>query len=112
MGDLIPAEEAFRREQDATRTGIYTFWVSDEWAIDGYVEGNIARYINHSCTPNCDYRIEGLRVLIYADRDIAVSEELTIDYSYSSEGEKVPCCCGSPKCRGCVNSMDEDTKQP
>ncbi|MBS1238922.1 MAG: hypothetical protein H6R38_240, partial [Deltaproteobacteria bacterium] len=34
-GTLIPAEEAYRLEQDTTRTGIYTFWVGDEWAIDG-----------------------------------------------------------------------------
>lgn len=103
-GKLIPAEEAYRLEQDMTRTGIYTFWVGDEWAIDGLVEENTARYINHSCTPNCDYRVEGRRVLIYAGRDIASGEELTYDYSYSAEGEKVPCNCGSPGCRGCINS--------
>jgi histone-lysine N-methyltransferase SETD1 len=108
VGNLIPAEEAYRLEQDATRTGIYTFWVSDEWAIDGFDEGNTARYINHSCTPNCDYRVEGRRVLIYAGRDIAVGEELTYDYSFSAEGEKVPCSCGSPGCRGRINSMEGD----
>ena len=70
-GNLVPAEEAYRLEQDATRTGIYTFWVGDEWAIDGWVEENTARYINHCCTPNCGYRVEGRRILIYADRDIA-----------------------------------------
>jgi len=106
-GTLIPAEEAYRLEQDTTRTGIYTFWVGDEWAIDGLVEGNTARYINHCCTPNCDYRVEGRRILIYADRDIATGEELTIDYSYSAEGEKVPCRCGSFACRGCINSTGD-----
>jgi SET domain-containing protein len=107
-GELIPAKEAYRREQDATRPGIYTFWVADEWAIDGLLEGNVARFINHSCTPNCQYRIQGLRVMIYAGRDIAADEELTFDYRYSAEGEKVACSCGSPGCRGCINAVDDD----
>ena len=106
-GDLIPAEEAYRREQDTSRSGIYTFWTGDEWAIDAYAEGNAARFINHSCAPNCDYRIEGRRVLIYAGRDIASGEELTYDYSYSAQGEKVPCRCGSPECRGRINALDD-----
>ena len=65
-GELIEAEEAYRREADPDRTGIYTFWAGDDWAIDGYREGNDARFINHSCTPNCDYRIADRRVLIDA----------------------------------------------
>jgi SET domain-containing protein len=105
VGELIPAEEAYRREQDPTRSGIYTFWTSDEWAIDGYREENTARFINHSCAPNCDYRIEGRRVLIFAAQDIAPGEELSIDYSYAPDGEIVPCGCGAPSCRGRINSV-------
>ena len=106
-GELIPAEEAYRREADPGRPGIFTFWTGDDWAIDGHSGGNSARLINHSCTPNCDYRIEGRRVLIYAGRDIARGEELTIDYSFAADGERVPCCCGSDRCRGCINAADE-----
>jgi SET domain-containing protein len=112
-GELIPAEEAYRREQDPGRGGIYTFWTGDEWAIDGFDEGNIARFINHCCTPNCDYRIAENRVFIYAARDIAAGEELTIDYSFSPEGETVPCCCGSPRCRGRINAAaDPESEAP
>lgn len=111
-GELIPAEEAYRREQDPGRGGIYTFWTGDEWAIDGIGEENIARFINHSCTPNCDYRIEGCRVFIHAARDIAAGEELTIDYSFSPEGEKVPCRCGSPQCRGTINACEAEPEEP
>ncbi len=107
QGERISAEEAYRREQDPTRPGIYTFWTSDDWAIDGMVEGNTARFINHCCTPSCDYRIEGGRVFIHAARDLAPGDELTIDYSYSAEGERVPCRCGSPGCRGCINAIVE-----
>ncbi len=105
-GELIPAEEAYRREEDSARPGIYTFWTGNDWAIDGLVGGSSARYINHSCTPNCEYRIQDGRVLIYSGRDIAAGEELTIDYSYSAEGEKIPCRCGSAECRGCINAAE------
>jgi SET domain-containing protein len=104
-GELIPAAEAYRRENDPARSGIYTFWTGDEWAIDGYREGNAARFINHSCAPNCDYRIESRRVLIYAARDIAAGEELSIDYSFGADGEIVPCVCGAPGCRGRINAL-------
>jgi SET domain-containing protein len=47
--------------------------------------------------------------LIHAAQDIAEGEELTIDYSFSPEGERISCCCGSPGCRGQINSAgDED----
>jgi uncharacterized protein len=105
VGELIPAEEAYRREQDRTRPGIYTFWTGDEWAIDGYREDNTARFINHSCAPNCDYCIEGRRVLIYAARDITAGEELSIDYSFGADGEVVPCACGAAGCRGRINAI-------
>jgi SET domain-containing protein len=104
-GELIPAEEAYRREKDPSRSGIYTFWTSGEWVIDGYQKGNDARFINHSCAPNCDYRIKGQRVLIYAARDIAAGEELSIDYSFGADGEIVPCDCGALGCRGRINSI-------
>ncbi len=107
VGELIPAEEAYQLEQDSTRSGIYTFWTDDEWAIDGYREDNTARFINHSCAPNCNYQIEGQRVLIFAARDIAAGEELSIDYSYGADGEEVPCCCGAPGCRGRINALDD-----
>jgi SET domain-containing protein len=105
-GERIPAEEAYRREADPARPGIYTFWIDDDWAIDALEQGNIARHINHCCTPNCYYRFDEGRVLIFAGRDIAAEEELTIDYCFSADGEKVPCACGSPDCRGMINSCE------
>ncbi|MFO7706543.1 MAG: SET domain-containing protein-lysine N-methyltransferase [Desulfobacterales bacterium] len=107
-GERISAEEAYRREADPGRPGIYTFWTGDDGAIDGYREGNAARFINHCCTPNCDYRIEDRRVFIHAARPIAAGEELFIDYSFSPEGERVPCTCGSPACRGQINAAAEE----
>jgi uncharacterized protein len=104
-GERVPAEEAYRREADPGRPGIYTFWTGDEEAIDGLNGGNEACFINHCCTPNCGYRIENGRVFIHAARPIAAGEELSIDYSYSAEGERIPCACGSPACRGRINAL-------
>jgi SET domain-containing protein len=103
-GDIISAEDAYKRESDPSRPGIYTFWINDNIVIDGLENGNIAKYINHSCDPNCYYNFEGNRVLIFALKDINPDEELTIDYCYDSAGEKVTCLCGSEKCRGFINS--------
>jgi SET domain-containing protein len=104
-GDLISAEEAYKREADSTRPGIYTFWINDDLAIDALEKGNIAKYINHSCDPNCHYCFKGNQILIYASRDIDTNEELTIDYSYGADGEKIGCACGALKCRGVINSV-------
>jgi len=58
----------------------YLFEVDDTWTIDGGVSENIARYINHSCTPNCECDVKDGRILIHATRDIKTGEELTMDY--------------------------------
>jgi hypothetical protein len=107
-GEWVSAEEAYRREADPDRPGIYTFWTGDDGAIDGLQGGNAARFINHCCTPNCDYRIENRRVFIHAARPIAAGEELFIDYSFSPEGERIPCTCGSPCCRGQINAPEDE----
>ncbi|MBI2612455.1 SET domain-containing protein-lysine N-methyltransferase [Candidatus Kaiserbacteria bacterium] len=58
----------------------YLFALDDEWTIDGSARDNLARYINHSCMPNCEAEIHDGRIYILSTRDIALGEELTIDY--------------------------------
>ena len=58
----------------------YLFEIDNTWTIDGSSRANRARYINHSCEPNCEASIRDGRVLIHALRDIKKGEELTIDY--------------------------------
>ena len=58
----------------------YLFEIDSTWTIDGSSRANQARYINHSCEPNCEATIKDGRVLIYSLRDIERGEELTIDY--------------------------------
>ena len=91
-GELIEAEEAYRREADPDRTGIYTFWAGDDWAIDGYREGNDARFINHSCAPNCYSYIKDGIIWIRAARNIPAGEELTYNYYTEGTGE-IQCLC-------------------
>mgnify|MGYP001602558310 CR=1 FL=1 len=58
----------------------YLFEIDREWTIDGSSRENIARYINHSCDPNCECELRSGRIFIYAARDIQEEEELTFDY--------------------------------
>ncbi len=60
--------------------GKYLFWTSATSMIDGDVPANLARFINHSCIPNCEVRIRNRRVYIYARRAIRPGEELSYDY--------------------------------
>ncbi len=73
-GRLLPAEEAYRKG------GRYLFEVNSKWIIDGAGRENLSRYINHSCRPNCEPRTRGMKVLIYARRNIKAGEELSYDY--------------------------------
>lgn len=58
----------------------YLFEIDEDWTIDGSPRTNTARYINHSCRPNCESDIRGGKILIFALRDIHVGEELSMDY--------------------------------
>lgn len=73
-GEKITNAEADRRG------GRYLFNINSKWTIDGKEHHNIARYINHSCCPNCESRIVGGRVKIYAIKNIKPGEELAYDY--------------------------------
>lgn len=60
--------------------GKYLFWTSDTSMIDGNIPANTARFINHSCVPNCEIEIRKRRVYVFALRAIAPGEELSYDY--------------------------------
>lgn len=81
----------------------YIFALDDEYDLDGNVDWNPARLVNHSCDPNCEATVEDGRVWIVAVRDIRVGEEITFNYGYDLEDyREYPCCCGA---RGCVGYM-------
>jgi len=78
----------------------WIFRVNRAWSRDANVGGNIARFINHSCTPNCYFEVVDKTIWIKAARAIRRGEELTYDYAIIGE-RNIPC-----RCRpGCPNKI-------
>lgn len=109
LGERISHEEADARYEEKGQDDGHTFLfvVDDKICIDAGVDGNEARYINHSCDPNCETIIEDGRVFIDAIREIRPGEELGYDYQLTWESTDDPaelalyaCRCGAATCRG------------
>lgn len=120
LGDRISHAEADRRyEQKGPDDGhTFLFIASNRTVIDAGVNGNDARFINHSCHPNCETVIEGSRVFIDAVRDIKPGEELGYDYQLTWESTDDPaelalyeCRCGAKKCRGTMLDVEPNDKK-
>lgn len=98
LGQRIDKGESRRRCEESNP---YIFALDDDQDLDGNVEWNPARHINHSCAPNCDAAAQDGRVWIVARRDIRAGEEITFNYGFDLEDYKeYPCCCGSSHCVG------------
>ncbi len=95
-------------EEADEKGGKYLFDIDNKWTIDGSPRNNLARYINHSCKPNCEAEIDGKRVKIYAKKKIQEGEELTYDYGkeYFDEFIKPYGC----KCDACINLKESQKK--
>jgi SET domain-containing protein len=120
LGDRISHAEADRRyEQKGEDDGhTFLFIASSRTVIDAGVGGNDARFINHSCNPNCETVIEGSRVFIDAIRNIKPGEELGYDYQLTWESTDDPaelalyaCRCGAKRCRGTMLDREPLDKQ-
>src|SRR5215212_1475159 len=79
LGERVTKAESLRRRQGGN---FFVFIVTDKFDIDGAVDWNPARFINHSCAPNCEARMEDERIWIIALRDLKAREELTFNYGY------------------------------
>jgi hypothetical protein len=116
-GERVSHEEADRRYDDEhmARHHTFLFTLDKKTCLDAAVNGNDARYINHSCDPNCEAVIDDGRIWIEALRTIAPGEELVYDYQYEREDdadEKLyPCRCGSANCRGTILAPRPRTKR-
>lgn len=113
-GEVIRAVLADQREKRyeamSGRRGVggcYMFRIDDNLVVDATLKGNAARFINHSCDPNCYSRVVDIHghkhILIFALRRITIGEELTYDYKFPFEEVKIPCTCGAKKCRKYLN---------
>jgi uncharacterized protein len=120
IGEIITWKEAQRRHpwnpDDPNHT--FYFHVDDGRVIDAAVGGNAARWINHSCDPNCEADEEEGRVFIKSLRNIEAGEELNYDYGLIIDEKytkklkaEYPCWCGSKNCRGTLLAPKDDGKK-
>ena len=121
LGERISHNEAdLRYERKGDDDGhTFLFIASNRTVIDAGVDGNDARFINHSCAPNCETVIEGSRVYIDAVRNIKPGEELGYDYQLTWESTDDPaelalyaCRCGARRCRGTMLDKEPADKKP
>jgi SET domain-containing protein len=111
VGQRISWRTADKRYDDGEmgRHHTFLFTVDDKTVIDAAVNGNDARFINHSCDPNCEAINDRKRIFIEARKRIPAGTELVYDYQYertdahTAEDERFyRCRCGSPRCRGSI----------
>ncbi|XP_058473303.1 histone-lysine N-methyltransferase SETD1B-A isoform X2 [Solea solea] len=110
VGQNIRQVIADMREKRYEEEGIgssYMFRVDHDTIIDATKCGNFARFINHSCNPNCYAKVVTVesqkKIVIYSRQPINVNEEITYDYKFPIEDVKIPCLCGAENCRGTLN---------
>ena len=97
-GEIIPNQESLKREIRYLEQGhIWCFKLTNRLAVDAAVGGNIARFINHACKPNCYIDIKDRVIWIRAARTIRRGEELT--YHYNTDGECLIQCRCSKRCQ-------------
>ena len=107
-GKIITVKETETNPKFDNDKAIYLFNLNKKYDLDGDFKYNTARLINHSCDPNCEVDGVGLKLWIYAIKDIKKNEELTYDYGFSFDKDykDFPCKCGAKKCVGfIVNSQ-------
>jgi uncharacterized protein len=92
-----------RAEMHKTKGELWIFTLNDTYDIDASRGGNEARYINHSCNPNCEAtNYDDEEIWIEAMQDIKKGEELTYDYGFDEPDASFPCLCGAKNCRGWI----------
>ena len=106
VGEIIRPELTDIREKkyESQNRGVYMFRLGDTKVLDATMCGGMARYINHSCDPNCfTDQVEvdrELHIIIFANRRIQRGEELSYDYKFEyEEDNRLPCLCGAGNCK-------------
>ena len=98
VGQKISKAESLKRCEE---NNWCIFSLDEQFDLDGAVGWNPARFINHSCSPNCEAELIEGHIWILACREIAVGEEITFNYGYDFDSYKEhPCACGAPNCVG------------
>ncbi len=112
VGEKVLTKEAGRRvditldhhRKNQAQGAVYTFELNKRYSIDGNVSYNVARHINHSCTPNAETDIIRGKIWIIAIRDIKKGEEITYNYGYDLDEnyKDHPCRCATARCVGFI----------
>lgn len=121
LGERISHEEAGERYYASTQPDAFVllFTVDRKIVIDGGVGGRAARYVNHSCAPNCEADEIGGRIFITSIRDIPAGAELTYDYNMEPPQplprdwrRRYACRCGASRCRGTIVIRPRKRRRP
>jgi hypothetical protein len=100
VGQKIDKQESLRRCEENNE---YIFTLNEQVDLNGNVGWNPARFLNHSCAPNCEAEMEDGRIWIVATRDIRAGEEVTFNYGFDLEDYRAyRCRCSSPGCVGFI----------
>jgi|TARA_B110000211_G_scaffold222636_1_gene271563 SET domain-containing protein len=103
-GKLITKKETEKNPKYDNEKAIYLFNINNRYDLDGDFAYNTARLINHSCNPNCEVAGKGLKLWVFALKDIKKGEELSYDYgfSYDENYKDYKCKCKSKNCCGYI----------
>ena len=121
IGEKVTKREGDKRSADRIKKfskkknfgTVYIFELNKKYDIDGSPNYNKARFINHSCDPNCEVDIINNRIWISSIKEIKKNEELTYDYGYPFDKDDFrdhECKCGSKNCVGYIVSEDDRKK--
>tara|TARA_A100001035_G_scaffold82516_1_gene64159 strand:- start:194 stop:646 length:453 start_codon:yes stop_codon:yes gene_type:complete len=103
-GKIISAKKSAEDPKFDNGKAIYLFNINKRLDLDGDFKFNTARLINHSCNPNCEVFGTGLKIWVYAMKNIKKGDELSYDYGFSFDEDykQFPCRCGSNNCVGFI----------
>ena len=103
-GKILTKKQVEKNSKFDNEKAIYLFNINKKYDLDGDFKYNTARLINHSCNPNCEVSGAGLKVWVYAIKDIKKDEELTYDYGFGFDEDykDFPCRCRSENCAGYI----------
>ena len=107
-GKIITSKQSEKNPKFDNGKAIYLFNINKKYDLDVDFKFNTARLINHSCDPNCEVFGSGLKIWVYAMKDIRKGEELSYDYGFGFDKDfkNYPCKCGSKKCVGYIVRTD------
>ncbi|MEO6033896.1 MAG: SET domain-containing protein-lysine N-methyltransferase [Verrucomicrobiota bacterium] len=100
LGEKISKAESLKR---CEMENVYIFTLDDNFDLDGDFGENPAKFINHSCSPNCEANLTDGKIWITSLRAIRPGEEITFNYNYEwADYKEHPCRCGASDCVGYI----------